>query len=196
MTDTEHRLRSHRHADLATAPDRDLLAACRTGDAHAWELLVARYERLAFHIARREGLDVEAASDVVQTTFSALLSSLDRLEDSDRVGAWLATVARRQSWRVRERGRREAPLIDDERQLDVPVDDPAIEQPMWVYQAVQQLGEPCRTLVTALFFDPAEPSYEDIASRLGRPVGSIGPVRARCLARLKTLLESDVEGVA
>ena len=187
MTETGHRLRAERHVDLATAPDRVLLDACRRGDAHAWELLVARYERLSFHIARREALDVESASDVVQLTFAALLAGLDSLQDADRVGAWLATVSRRQAWRIREKNRRETP--SDE--IDADVEDPSIEQPIWVYQAVQQLGEPCRTLITALFFEASEPSYEDIARRLGRPVGSIGPVRARCLARLKPLLEAE-----
>ena len=187
MTETGHRPRADRDVDLAKAPDRVLLTACQQGDAHAWELFVARYERLVFHIARREGLDVEAASDVVQSTFSALITGIDSLTEPDRVGSWLATVSRRQAWRVREKHRRETPSNE----LDCDVEEPALDQSIWVYQAVQQLGEPCRTLITALFFEPTEPSYAEIAAQLGRPVGSIGPVRARCLARLRPLLECE-----
>jgi DNA-directed RNA polymerase specialized sigma24 family protein len=43
--------------------------------------------------------------------------------------------------------------------------------------------------VLSLFFDPSEPSYAEIAVRLGRPLGSVGPLRARCLDRLKSLLD-------
>jgi DNA-directed RNA polymerase specialized sigma24 family protein len=38
--------------------------------------------------------------------------------------------------------------------------------------------------------DPA-PSYAEISDELGVPVGSIGPTRARCLARLRVLLEAS-----
>jgi DNA-directed RNA polymerase specialized sigma24 family protein len=54
------------------------------------------------------------------------------------------------------------------------------------------LGQTCRELLVAMFFDPAEPSYTDIAERLGRPVGSIGPTRARCLDKLRKALAPDV----
>ena len=55
--------------------------------------------------------------------------------------------------------------------------------------AVEQLGEPCRTLCRALFFDRETPSYEDLARRLERSPGSIGPTRLRCLADLAQTLE-------
>jgi hypothetical protein len=43
----------------------------------------------------------------------------------------------------------------------------------------------------ALYFDPAEPSYAQAARRLGRSAGGIGPMRARCLQRLRALLGED-----
>ena len=35
------------------------------------------------------------------------------------------------------------------------------------------------------FVTEPEPSYAEVAARLGMPIGSIGPIRARCLARLR-----------
>jgi DNA-directed RNA polymerase specialized sigma24 family protein len=32
------------------------------------------------------------------------------------------------------------------------------------------------------------PSYTDVSAALGMPIGSIGPTRARCLARLRELM--------
>lgn len=53
------------------------------------------------------------------------------------------------------------------------------------------MDERCKDLLFALYFDPEEPSYEKVAERLSMPVGSIGPTRARCLKRLKKILEED-----
>jgi DNA-directed RNA polymerase specialized sigma24 family protein len=44
-------------------------------------------------------------------------------------------------------------------------------------------------MLQQLYFHVEEPSYEDVAASLGIPVGSVGPTRARCLKRLRKLLE-------
>jgi hypothetical protein len=36
----------------------------------------------------------------------------------------------------------------------------------------------------ALIAEPA-PSHAEVSARLGIPIGSIGPIRAKCLARLR-----------
>ena len=71
----------------------ELLAACRTGDQEAWELLVGRYERLVFSVALRNGVTREEAADVTQMTFIALLESVARLRDDQRLASWLMSVA-------------------------------------------------------------------------------------------------------
>ena len=45
----------------------------------------------------------------------------------------------------------------------------------------------CQRLLRVVFADPA-PSYSEVGAALDMPVGSIGPTRARCLARLQLLL--------
>ena len=100
------------HTDTAV-PDSDLLHRCHDGDAHAWEALVTRYERLIFSVALRNGLTREDAADVTQTTFVALLESMARLRDDDRVSYWLMTVARRQAWRLRRCRDQESPWCGD-----------------------------------------------------------------------------------
>ena len=42
-------------------------------------------------------------------------------------------------------------------------------------------------------FDEQEPSYDEISQLLGIPKGSIGPIRGRCLARLRISLDQDRE---
>ncbi|MCU0494434.1 MAG: sigma-70 family RNA polymerase sigma factor [Chloroflexaceae bacterium] len=177
--------------------DRDiqLLQGCRAGDASAWEALLQAYERLVFSIPLNYGLSRDEAADVTQLTFTALLESLDSLSDDSRLGAWLATVARRQTWRVLERGRRERP------DAEVPIPESATllghssRDPLerwelleWLHRGLAHLNERCRELLQALYFAPDEPPYAEVALRLGIPVGSIGPTRARCLERLRQVL--------
>jgi DNA-directed RNA polymerase specialized sigma24 family protein len=58
----------------------------------------------------------------------------------------------------------------------------------WLEAGLSKLGEPCRELLRSLYFQPEQSSYAEVAERLGRPVGSIGPSRARCLKRLRQVL--------
>src|SRR5690242_11091622 len=80
--------------------DEALVLACRRGDEAAWETLVERFQRLIYTIARRAGLDEDAATDVFQNVFASLVERLDRIEQPDRIQAWLVTAAKRESWRA------------------------------------------------------------------------------------------------
>lgn len=180
------------------ATDGELLACCRVGDEQAWEILIARYERLVYSVALRNGLSVEDAADVTQTTFTALLDGIDDLRDDERLASWLMTVSRRQSWRVHERRERGEHGVhglpgvrhDGTLAADEPTTDPIAdwEHVAWVYDAVQRLHQPCRDVITALYFDPQRPSYAEVAHRQGWSIGNVGPMRARCLQRLRRLL--------
>lgn len=176
--------------DTVPLSDHELLNGCRKGDQQAWELLVGRYERLVFSVALRNGASREEAADITQMTFVALLESISRLRDEERLASWLMSVARRLTWRQRRRAERE-PSVE---QVS-PAEDPiaAWERIAVVHEGLQRLGERCRDLLLALYFDPAAPSYAEVAARLGRPIGGIGPMRARCLQHLRALLGEDAE---
>src|ERR1700761_9458180 len=87
--------------------DAELLAGCRAGDQDAWGLLVERYERLVFSVALRNGVSRDEAADITQMTFIALLESIEKLREEQRVASWLMSVARRLAWRQRRRSDRE-----------------------------------------------------------------------------------------
>ena len=172
-------------------PDLELLTACRAGDPEAWELLVERYERLVFSVALRNGVTREEAADITQMTFIALLESIGKLREEQRVASWLMSVARRLAWRQRRRSDRDRLGLEG-----VSWPDDAIatwERVTVVHEGLQRLGRACRDLIQALYFDPASPSYAAVAERLGRPIGGIGPMRARCLQRLRSLLGEDAD---
>ena len=55
--------------------------------------------------------------------------------------------------------------------------------------AVAQLDGRCKKLVTWLFLSPRQISYSDISHRLGVKPNSLGPLRSRCLKKLRKILK-------
>jgi RNA polymerase sigma factor (sigma-70 family) len=175
--------------------DRDLIRGCREGKPDAWKRLLNKYERLVFSVPVSYGLSDDAAADVKQLTFVSLIRSLDRLQEDSRLGAWLVTVARHHTWRLLDRNRRETAIegVGHTEDAVLLTNDGAgtiehWELAEWLNNGLSLIGGPCRDLLLALYFDPEQPSYAEVAARLDMPVGSIGPTRARCLQRLKQVL--------
>ncbi len=170
--------------------DRDLIRACRRGDSGAWKRLLKKYERLIFSIPLRYGLSREDAADILQATFTTLIQSFDDLSEEGNLGAWLATVAHRRTWRLLERGRREAEYVRDLIEGAPPGEEHPAERwelTEWLKGGLSQLDDSCRNLLLMLYFRPS--SYAEVAERLSMPLGSIGPTRARCLKRMRRILE-------
>lgn len=184
--------------------NRELIQRCRHGDAVAWQHLVHRYARLVHSIPVRYGFTPAEVEDIGQEVFLALAQQLHQIADPESLPAWLITTARRTSWRVLQKQKQEQPLsaidlLDAEtKHLVQPIGSraPSIQELLqgWQYQealtqGLGNLGERCRELLTLIFLDQREPSYEEISSALGIPKGSIGPTRNRCLQQLRTILE-------
>lgn len=170
--------------------DTDLVRDCVSGDQAAWNELVERYGRLVYSIALKVGLGAADADDVFQTVFSIVLRRLESLRDQERLSAWLIRTTYRESWRHAKRLRGRSELPDEVSADDEPSgeDIERNERQHIVRQALRELGGPCKDLLEALFFTPEEPRYDEIAGRLGIKIGSIGPTRARCFAKLQKLL--------
>jgi RNA polymerase sigma factor (sigma-70 family) len=190
--------------NLTTDEAAQLVAAAAAGDRNAWEQLVDAYGRLVWSITRNHRLTPGDAADVSQTTWLRLLEHIDRLSEPGRVGSWLATTARRECLRIMAKNKRTAPVGDDAVFEFVPaplvgtpaaVDNDllAIERAQAVREAVATLPEASQEMLRLMMMDPA-PSYEEISATLGRPVGSLGPSRRRCLEKLRSMLtEADIE---
>jgi RNA polymerase sigma factor (sigma-70 family) len=173
--------------------DHDLIRACRAGDARAWERLLDKYERLIFSISLNYGLTTDDAADVTQITFTILLQSLSTLPDESHLASWLATVARRHTWRLLARNHREPVQPDEDlagnESLGGVIDHREHwELAEWLNYGLDTLDERCRQLLLALYFDAEQPSYAQVADRLNMPIGSIGPTRARCLEQMRQSL--------
>lgn len=173
-----------------------LVNQAAAGSTDAWNCLVAAYDNLVWSISRHHGLSSSDAADVSQTVWLRLVEHIDRLHDPSRVGAWLATTARRESLRLSARNRRIFPTEDnwtlEERHADdmEPVDAELLrgESAADLETAMSQLPDRCQTLLKYLMADPPW-SYAQISIALDIPVGSIGPTRLRCLKKLRHILD-------
>ena len=191
----------------------DLVRRAAAGDQSAWRALIDRYSGLLRGIARSHRLDEAAVADVVQTCWLRLVEHIDRIHEPERVDAWLAVVARRQSLHELARTRRErpseaeldfvaerigkpehrvaAPLIPHVQPAE-PVDGKLLraEDVARVRKAVALLPKRQSRMLELLAADPA-PTYEMVSALLDMPIGSIGPTRQRALRRLAELLTEE-----
>ena len=169
----------------------DLVAAARRGEHRAWHELVQRFRPLVRAVAARYRLCGGDVDDVDQTVWLRLLENLDRIREPRALPRWLAVTAGNESLRV-ARSRRRTLLVD-------PLDDAGhqleTEQPgeldanllrhevsEVVRRGLTELPAGQRELLT-LLADERLLSYREISAILAVPVGSIGPTRARGLAR-------------
>jgi RNA polymerase sigma factor (sigma-70 family) len=174
-----------------------LIQRAARGDKEAWSRLVDQYGRLIWSITVRFKLEESDAADVVQTTWMRLIEHIDRIEQPDRVGAWLSATARNECLR-HVAARKRIVLVREDEEFDgadhpSPAVDEALlaaERAAGVHQAMMKLPVQWRQLMQLLMADPPV-SYAEISDKLDIPVGSIGPTRGRCLARLRVLLEAS-----
>lgn len=171
-----------------------LVGSATAGDEAAWGSLVDRYANLVWAVARGHGLDQADAADVSQTVWLRLAEQLSGIREPERLGAWLATTARRECLRTLRRQERHLPVDEClEWNCGPRVDDPgeelfSEERDSALWTAFEALSGNCKALLRALLADPA-PSYAELSDTFEMPVGSIGPTRARCLDRLRDRIE-------
>jgi RNA polymerase sigma factor (sigma-70 family) len=168
-----------------------LVAAAARGDQAAWDALVRQFSGLLWSIARAHRLNEADAADAVQCTWIKLVEHLDRITEPERLAGWLATTARHECLQlIRRSGRLPAPaeMVDDSPDPAPPLDHALLvgERNAALWRVFDGLPDRCRRLLRVLMASPP-PTYAEVADALDMPVGSIGPIRQRCLGRLRKL---------
>ena len=169
-----------------------LVNRAAAGDQRAWNEIVERYAPLVWSICLRYRLDRQDTDDVGQSVWLLLVERIGRLREPAALPGWIATTTQRECLRILRAARRHdhAELLPEE-QMPADPDDTMIEEEVLAAErdaviraAFAELPRGCRELLALLVSDPPR-SYEDISATLGMRVGSIGPMRARCLDRLR-----------
>ena len=191
--DTEVRRSSSQRAFTDDDDLGQVVMEARSGSSEAWHTLVQRFGGLVAAIARRCRLNDTDVAEVSQTTWLRLVENIDRIQQPERLGAWLATTSRRESLRIATR--RTVVSATDEMYLRAddeldPLDYGLLrdEQVRAIRIAAERLPARCQRLLGLLMGDLDLP-YTEIAEQMSMPIGSIGPTRGRCLEHLRQLME-------
>ncbi|MGY5048329.1 RNA polymerase sigma factor [Streptomyces sp. 900105755] len=179
-----------------------LVRAAVDGDAAAWKALVEGLSPLVWSVVRAHRLSDADGHEVYQTVWFRFAQHLGRIREPDKAGSWLASTARNECLKV-IRGLTRLLPTDDPQVLDRVSEDRTPEQSLidaedeadeaerirLLWQEFEELGDRCRQLLRVLMASPP-PSYVEVSVALGIAVGSIGPLRQRCLRRLRARLDA------
>jgi RNA polymerase sigma factor (sigma-70 family) len=173
-----------------TATPSEYLQALVAGDRDTWRNCVATYQGIVRAAARRHGLSPQEAEDAGQRVWLQLFRNAARIHDPVRLPGWIATTARRECLAIACATNRystgelpvELPAAGPGPDEEVVVRDSAVA----MLRAIDRLPPRQRSLMRQLATDDS--SYAEIGRRLDMPIGSIGPIRARAISRLRVLL--------
>ncbi len=82
-----------------------LVLAAKSGDGHAFEILIKRYQRRILAIARRFTRIREDAEDIVQQSFQKAFVHLHKFEGKSFFSTWLTRIAINEALMLLRRGR-------------------------------------------------------------------------------------------
>ncbi len=172
--------------------DRRLVAGCLADDEDSWVELWHRYGPLVKSVARRVGCDAEEASDVLQRVALVAVQRLDQLRDPAKLPGWLAGTARFQALAL-IRSRRPAEELHPWSSVDHA--DPGMlyqrdQELVMLRRAMLDLDERCRRLIRSLDLQEPPATYQQVAESEGLSPTSVGPIRTRCLRRLRKIIEN------
>ena len=169
-----------------------LVTRAAVGDEGAWNEIVERYTPLIWSICVRHRLGREESSDVNQTVWLLLVEKIGTLRQPAALPGWLATTTQHECLRLLRSARRhehtelppEDQLAPDSGAAMIDEELLAAERGAAIRAAFVELPRGCRELLSMLVSDPPC-TYTEIGARLGVQVGSVGPMRGRCLDRLR-----------
>jgi RNA polymerase sigma factor (sigma-70 family) len=197
MTGTATSRQKRRPAE-SESYDAQLISRCLQGDQDAWVALIDKYKNLIYSIPIKLGMYQDAA-DIFQSVCVDLLSELPRLREHRALPKWLMQTCYHKCLRHQRAAARLVELepegTDSDAGLPSDADDlpehmlVQLQQEQILRDAITELPEKCEQMVRLLFFEFPPRPYHEIAYELGMATGSIGAIRARCLAHLRKHLE-------
>ncbi len=173
--------------------DEELVKRCLAHDEEAWEILLDRYAGYIYAIAARGfRLSPEQAEEVLQETALSLVQHLEAYHGTGPLRAWIGAIAANAARQYLRRQKPPAVLPAEMDMADATQEllIAQAEEADAVHAALERLSPECRDVLTQAFYE--ERRYVDIAAALGIPEGTVASRIARCLARLRPLLEPDL----
>ncbi|MGH8122547.1 MAG: RNA polymerase sigma factor [Rudaea sp.] len=153
--------------------DAVLVLQCKSGNRHAFEALLARYERQVFGAVFRILHHREDATDVTQTAFLRAYEHLDRYDPGQRFSSWLYRIAVNEALDLVRSRRPSEPLLDDTLTdsagpVEMAVQD---ENESTMRSALMDLKIDYRTVIVLKHLQDC--TYEEMAQILECPVKTV-----------------------
>ncbi len=187
------------------ADDLELVRQAQRGNLSAFNVLVGRYQRLAYNVAYRVTGDPDLAADATQEAFLSAYRALHTF-DGGSFKAWLLRIVTNKCYDIlRYHRRRPAAsleaLLVDAHNPDAPLKREAPERPDEVLErlelaevlqaAIMKLPEDQR--VTLVLADVHGFSYEEIARITGVQLGTVKSRLNRARRKLRDILWQNQE---
>ena len=186
--------------------DQLLVERSRNGDRDALDMLISKHEARAYQFAFRLTRNQEEASDVVAEAFVRVYNALPNFKGQSAFTTWLYRILTNCFLDMRKRDKsRQTTSIDSntittdgsmERQIEDPGLDPMeqsvrAERERTIEKAVERLPEYQRTMI--VMYHAEMMAYEEIASALDLPVGTVKSRLNRARIAVRELLMRDEE---
>ena len=190
--------------DLANLPDADIVALAQQGRDLAFRELVRRYERPVFSLIYRMVRDREAAEDLAQDRFVKVLNHIDRYNPEFKFSSWIFKIAnnvaidhlrRRQPQTVSMDGSPHATSAAEieASSFEIAADQETALQEMEakeigsaIERAIAKLRPEYRACIMLRHIE--DRSYEEIATTLDLPLGTVKTYIHRARNELRVLL--------
>lgn len=168
---------------------------CQDGDADALSALIARWQPKLTGFAWRLTGEREAARDVVQDAWMAIVRGLNRLDDPARFRAWAYRIVRNKcaDWtrrrgleRTVDRERRTSAVFEDSTEVPVAISDDRDETTR-LRQALERLPSEQRAVLWLHYLNGM--SVTEIALTMEVPTGTVKSRLHHARNRLREVLE-------
>ncbi|MBL8103374.1 MAG: sigma-70 family RNA polymerase sigma factor [Anaerolineales bacterium] len=178
-----------------------LIQRAQKGDHDAFAALVTEHQRYVYNLALRVVKDENEALDLAQETFVRAWTALPNFKGQSQFRTWLYRIVTNLCYNRLPNLRRSLNDLGDDVMEEIPESDPAFDNPAqslesqelreYLHSAMDDLDEQYRLLITMRYQD--ELSYDEIASTLNLPLGTVKTGLFRAKAQLRLALESYEE---
>jgi len=169
-----------------TDPDLDLVQRAKSGDTHAFDQLITKYDRKLYGLIYHMTSNTEDSNDLLQDTFAKAYKSLGNFRGKSSFYTWIYTIAVNMTLNhLKKKKRRAGPSYDDDESgiLNDPafIDQASLANPRRLStihelhdklnEALQKLSEGHRSVVT--MFDVQGLPHAEISRVLGVSEGTV-----------------------
>ncbi|MHC4080217.1 MAG: RNA polymerase sigma factor [Planctomycetota bacterium] len=168
--------------------DELLVMRCQQGSRESFDFLMRRWQRPLWRYARRLTGSSDAAWDIMQETWVAILTQIRRLSDPAWFAAWAHRIVRNKCADHFRRAGRQRHLADALAERQGADDDPTRQGPgSAVAEAVGRLPPDRRELLTLRY--GGDLNIIEIAVVLGIPAGTVKSRLHQAREQLRQILE-------